>query len=196
MEKSLFALPCAIGNRTAVGGGGFTLAHAVLGAVLCLVIPLTTAYAQDFSGTVTCVETSQVDDAYVSTATEYDVEITGDTISGRWGEGKDTKLGLMPFYEEPGEYPWDPDPEDFFSGLNAIIWTVPVDAFCQNDQICLPYESIYSETGRWNFRVQKGELRIRGTSFAVMDYPFVGDDGWTTMSAQCTWVLKGPLPVW
>jgi len=194
MKSLHFVVPFAFRNRTAIGSEGFALAHAVLGAVLCLVIPLTTAYAQDFSGTVSCVETSQVDQAYVSTATEYDVEMTGNTISGRWGEGKDTKLNLMPFYQEPGEYPWGPDLEEFYSGLNAIIWTIPVDAFCQTDQICLPYESIYSETGRWNFRVQKGELRIRGTSFAVMDYPFVGDIGWTTISAQCTWQLRGPLP--
>ena len=196
MKSLLLALPRAIRNRPADGSEGFAFTHAVLGAVLCIVIPLTTAYAQDFSGTVSCVETSQVGEGYVSTETEYDVEMTGGTISGRWGEGKDTLIGLQPFYQDPGEYPWDPDtePEEFFSGLSAIIWTIPVDAFCGPDEICLPYEAIYSETGRWKFRVQKGELSVRGTSYAVMDYPFEGDTGWTTLSAQCTWTLKGPLP--
>jgi hypothetical protein len=143
------------------------------------------------------VETSQVDESFVSTATVYDVELIGNTISGRWGEGRDTAFRLVPFYPKPGEYPW-PDsgtsPEEFYSDLSAIFWTMPVDAFCEPDWVCLDFEQIYSETGKWNFKVQKGLLKVHGTSFVAMDYPFAGDLDWTTLSAQCTWTLSGPIP--
>jgi hypothetical protein len=181
--------------------------HGVLGAMLCLGIPLTAAYAQDpnpipdFTGTVSCVETTWVqpeaeeDLRLVSTTTEYAVELIGGTILGRWGEDKDTIYRTFTFIEVPGEYPIDLDEidiEDLLSDISVTFWTMPVEAMCGPALVCIGQDRSYSETGWWKYRLHKGEVNIRGTSFAVLDYHFGGEI--PEMSAKCTWDLKGPLP--
>jgi len=175
-----------------------------VGVVLCLTIPLTTAYAQapvpDLTGTVSCVETVSLEEnsivSVVSSKNVYDVEVFGNVIADRWGSGKDVRFGGMVSIERPGKtIEFDPNLDSLPRGLTEIFWTMPVSRYgtCGSDQVCLEMEEVYSETGRWKLKLHEDQLELRGTSFTVMDFPWAGDSEWTTKSAECDWELSGSL---
>lgn len=192
--------------------GGFNLGafkRAGLGVVVCLAIPWTAAYAQDWAGTVNCVEThptelagGDFDYPYFSIATEYSVTSEGRAIVGRWGEGNDVIVGSGLSISRPGVSVEEPlDIVDLFKNVTDTFWTIPKSRWagyvdpaiddCGTDQICLQEEEVYSETGSLKYAIRNDELTVRGTSFVIMEFPLV--EGWTEMTAECTWNLTAPL---
>ena len=209
--KSMLS-PISLALRT-LASGGFSLGalkRAGLGVVVCLAIPWTAAYAQDWAGTVNCVETYPTEVPggdfiypYFSIATEYSVTSEGRALVGRWGEGNDVIVGSGLSVSRPGVLVEEPvEITDLFKNMAENFWTIPksrwagyvdpaIDDDCGSDQICLQAEEVYSETGHLKYMIRKDELTVRGTSFVIMEFPLI--EGWTEMTAECTWNLTAPL---
>jgi len=179
MKRLLSMIPLALTTRA--------LARTGLGVLACLAILLTTANAQDWTGTVSCVETDL--DTGVSETNVYPVEIAGGVIYDRWGEGRDVEYGSLPTA-------WS----------SEIFWTTPAGSGCAVPvsptssiayRFCLHEELQYSETGSWRVKAKKGEYTFRGTSFVVMEYNFGGagpDSDFLEFAAECTWNLAYSSP--
>jgi hypothetical protein len=212
MKSLLSAIPFFLKTRAPGTLNRRLLVRAGVGMVALLAFSMTTVYAQEFTGTVKCLEThtrNNYDAEWIllsvdtwSVENEYPVIMDGSVIYDRWGTDKNVVSGSLQTFRRPGEYvSWLPDEDidadikKYFANLTMNFWTIPESRYstCGSDQICLEMEELYSETGAWKFKVNRDQLQIRGTSYVTMEFPFDGDPGWTNMAAECTWNLSGLL---
>jgi hypothetical protein len=204
-----FIFPSIAQNHAVNSNCRKTAVYASLAAVISLAIPLTAAYAQvtpDYTGTVSCVETVDLGEGiFESSEHVYEVELIGNVITDRWGPGNDVEVGGLASLERPNR---TVDLNNSLKGVTEIFWTMPANIYCigfdfplptdfpenwnefSTFDFCLPFETLYSETGRWKIKVQKGQFNFSGTSYAVMEYKFAAESSWIEMSAECTWDLS------
>lgn len=161
-------------RRTALFKHLSCFSYASLLAILGAAVPVGTAHGQEIvpyaTGTVTCEQLDN--EGNVTTVTyEYVQFATGTAaVIGRWGSGFDVVYS------------------DGYSVMETSKKSTTITkyfyAYMPNDG-----ESIYSETGQWQFRFDKNNaVSITGHSYVAKE------DQEPRFSAYCTWNLKGTMP--